>query len=254
MSDEHALTGGRPARRTVPHRLPTHRPQVMGLRWLSPLLALGLLAACAPEYRLPPPAPLMVWQAPAQPRVASAPAAGADVPPSYMVLLPDADGTTGQVTLSGNQGRQTLNRPKQGLDLAGGANAFAVSDAQLQRDFGAVMAARPALPERFRFYFVSRSSQLAPESVPVLNTLLRRAGMFSALEIEVVGHTDTRGDAQDNLALGMRRARAFAELLVARGVKAQRIEVASEGESMPLVPTPDNVAEPRNRRVEVTLR
>lgn len=179
---------------------------------------------------------------------------GPDVPPSYMVLLPNADGTTGQVTLNSNQGRQTLNRPKQGADLAGGANAFPVTDAQLQRDFGAVMAARPALPERFRLYFLSKSSQLSPESVAVLNAILQRSQRFTALEVQVIGHTDTRGDAADNHALGLKRARSLAEMLVAKGIRAQNIEIGSEGENLPLVPTADNVAEPRNRRVEVTLR
>lgn len=211
---------------------------------------LMLLAACAPEHRLQPPAPLLAWNPPPVPRAPPAP----DVPPSYMVLLPNADGSTGQVTLSSNQGSQTLSRPKQGVDLAGGANTFAVTDAQLQRDFGAAMAARPALPEHYRLYFQSRSTQLTRESIPVFNSILQRSQRFSALEVLIVGHTDTRGHPADNHALGLKRARALAELLVAQGIRAQGIEIASEGENQPLVPTPDNVPEPRNRRVDVTLR
>ena len=44
------------------------------------------------------------------------------------------------------------------------------------------------------------------------------------------------------------------DLLVAAGLDAALVEVASHGESNPLVPTPDNTAEARNRRVEVTVR
>ena len=38
------------------------------------------------------------------------------------------------------------------------------------------------------------------------------------------------------------------------GVPIERIEIDSYGESMPAVPTADNIPELRNRRVEVTVR
>lgn len=219
------------------------------------VVVLVMLGACAPEHRLQPQAPLLTWNLPlSSPGGRPAQALVVDVPPSYMVLLPDADGRTGQVMFNSSRGRQTLNQPRQGVDLAGGGNAFPVTDAQIQRDFGAAMAARPALPERYRLYFQSRSTQLTPDSVQLITTILQRSQRFSALEVLVVGHTDTRGQPADNLALGLKRARTLAEMLVAKGIRAQGIEIASEGENLPLIPTAANVAEPRNRRVEVTLR
>jgi outer membrane protein OmpA-like peptidoglycan-associated protein len=44
------------------------------------------------------------------------------------------------------------------------------------------------------------------------------------------------------------------DLLVAEGIDPAMIQVTSHGEENPLVPTEDEVAEPRNRRVEVTVR
>jgi len=41
---------------------------------------------------------------------------------------------------------------------------------------------------------------------------------------------------------------------VKAGVAADRISVAGRGEREPLVPTADEVAEPRNRRVEINVR
>ena len=43
-------------------------------------------------------------------------------------------------------------------------------------------------------------------------------------------------------------------VLVSAGLSLGQIEVGSHGESNLLVPTADNVNEPRNRRVEVTVR
>jgi outer membrane protein OmpA-like peptidoglycan-associated protein len=42
--------------------------------------------------------------------------------------------------------------------------------------------------------------------------------------------------------------------LVKVGIAADRIRVEGRGEREPLVPTPDEVAEPRNRRVEISVR
>jgi outer membrane protein OmpA-like peptidoglycan-associated protein len=52
----------------------------------------------------------------------------------------------------------------------------------------------------------------------------------------------------------MRRALAVRELLMQLGVAPAAIEVSGRGEREPLVPTPDGVAEERNRRVEMNLR
>jgi outer membrane protein OmpA-like peptidoglycan-associated protein len=57
-----------------------------------------------------------------------------------------------------------------------------------------------------------------------------------------------------NLQLSLARARAVAALLAAAGVDPASLEITSHGEANLLVPTGDNVPEPRNRRVEVTVR
>ena len=47
---------------------------------------------------------------------------------------------------------------------------------------------------------------------------------------------------------------AVGALLAAEGIDPGALEITSHGEANPLVPTGDNVSEPRNRRVEVTVR
>ena len=73
-------------------------------------------------------------------------------------------------------------------------------------------------------------------------------------EITVIGHTDRLGPDQANDTLSLQRAQRVKELLIQRGVAAERISVAGRGEREPLVPTADEVAEPRNRRVEINVR
>jgi len=70
----------------------------------------------------------------------------------------------------------------------------------------------------------------------------------------VVGHTDTMGDAKTNLALGLKRAISVREILVQAGLAAGTVEVTSHGEADLLVKTANNTPEPRNRRVETTVK
>jgi outer membrane protein OmpA-like peptidoglycan-associated protein len=70
----------------------------------------------------------------------------------------------------------------------------------------------------------------------------------------VIGHTDTVGGVEDNDELSLQRAERVKADLVAQGIPADRIRAAGRGEREPVVPTVDNVDEPRNRRVEINVR
>ena len=73
-------------------------------------------------------------------------------------------------------------------------------------------------------------------------------------EVVVIGHTDTTGTPASNFELGLKRATMVRALLVEAGLDAASIEVTSHGEAVLLVKTPDETYEPRNRRVEITIR
>ena len=68
----------------------------------------------------------------------------------------------------------------------------------------------------------------------------------------IKGHTDTMGPPEHNLELSRRRAKSIAGWLRGHGLK---IAIAYEGfgEFTPLVKTPDETAEPRNRRIDYFL-
>lgn len=68
----------------------------------------------------------------------------------------------------------------------------------------------------------------------------------------IEGHTDTVGSTPMNQRLSEQRAAAVAAWLIRRhGVPPDRLLPVGLGEAAPLVPTPDNTPEPRNRRVRV---
>lgn len=213
-------------------------PRVRGAAALALALGLALLlAACAQPEVAPTPPP-----APAPPR-------------SYVVLLPNADGSSGRVVYEGPAGTVELDQAGQAVPLSGGAAArYAPSPAQLQADFGAVSAARPKAPRTFLLYFDAGDTQITRESQSLLPQLLDEIANRPAPDVSIVGHTDTVGQPGANEALGRQRAEQVGRLLQPVAARVVQFEITSHGERNLLVQTPDNTAEPRNRRVEVTVR
>lgn len=174
--------------------------------------------------------------------------------PSYVVLLNDPDGGSGKVMVKGSKGSQMLERAGEGAELDGAKAPFPVDDVRLRKDFGAAMDARPAPAEHFQLYFELGGAKLTAESAALLPRIAEAVRKRAAPDISITGHTDTLGSAEKNRELGMVRARATAELLGKVGRQVRAISVESHGEGNLLVKTPDDTAEPRNRRVEITIR
>ena len=75
-------------------------------------------------------------------------------------------------------------------------------------------------------------------------------------EIQIIGYTDTVGSLEDNDALSLLRAQAVRDMLANEGFTFtdENSRVTGRGERELLVPTDDDVDEPRNRRVVVLIR
>ncbi len=73
----------------------------------------------------------------------------------------------------------------------------------------------------------------------------------AGLVITVEGHADERGTPAYNLALGERRAKAVAQILMLNGVSASQIKTVSHGEEKPAVLGHDESAWSKNRRGEL---
>jgi len=107
--------------------------------------------------------------------------------------------------------------------------------------------------------FKTNSAQIEESEKPKLeasylrmNEALSAHREIGAVTLYLAGHTDTVGTDAHNFGLSMQRARAIALWFRQRGLS---IAVAYEGfgESALLVKTADEVAEPKNRRVEYIL-
>jgi outer membrane protein OmpA-like peptidoglycan-associated protein len=187
------------------------------------------------------------------PQRATLPAAGLDV----VVLLPDSGGTVGRASVSNQSGATDLTEARAATTVMRGqapSPAVVMDEATVAAIVGDALAALPRAPESFVLFFQLDSNELTNESRARLPEVIKAITPYSAPEVVTIGHTDTTGDRKGNIALGLSRANAVRGLLINAGLKAALIEVVSYGETDLLVKTPDDTFEPRNRRVEITVR
>jgi outer membrane protein OmpA-like peptidoglycan-associated protein len=175
-----------------------------------------------------------------------------------IVLLPDAEsGGTGRAEVSNPSGSvgllvardSTLVAPNQAP-----APVTPLSEAEVDRIFGDALSALPPPPERFTLFFRFESDELTDESRALLPKVLMALTERPNPDVVVIGHTDTTGTSATNFDLGLKRAMTVRDLLTEAGVGSSVIEVVSHGELDLLFVTADEVAEPRNRRVDIAVR
>jgi len=175
---------------------------------------------------------------------------------ALFVLLPNAEGGgVGAITIDDGKTMTALDQPYAAAESrADGTAPTAETQENISVIFRSAIAAQPILPHHFRLYFILGSNELTPESEFAYRAVFDDIKQRPAYEIEVIGFTDTLGDPPYNQALSLARAAAIRATLVGDGLDRQAISIAGRGKRDLLVPTADQTPEPRNRRVEITVR
>ena len=174
-------------------------------------------------------------------------------PHETVVVLPGPDGKVGTVVVQRGDTRQVLDQP-YAASKTGEAQVARLSDTEVRESFGETLQALPARPSAFMLQFITGTDELTLESKAELQNVLAALKDRPLPDVLVIGHTDTVGDLAGNDRLSAQRAETVKAFLVDIGIPAQRIRTAGRGERELLVPTADEVDEPRNRRVEINVR
>ena len=185
---------------------------------------------------------------------------GACAPLTKVTLLPQADGAASAVLVtsstSSKKSEQLLNEPYQQAiaqeDKA--LKAATTTAAEVQKAHPQLFAAMPSKANKYILNFLPGGTNLTPESEAQLPALMADVAQRSGADLVVTGHTDTTGALAANDELSLKRAKVVAQLLVSKGASESRIEAVGRGKRELLVPTADEVNEPKNRRVEILVR
>ena len=182
---------------------------------------------------------------------------------SYVVpLFPDPSGLVGQVAVATEAGEVLLSSANSSTMISS-ANAppsapIGTSSRTLGRLYAGAFRATPTraegFPESYTMFFNTGSAGFSSQTQSALAAVVQELRGRIDPKIRIAGHTDRQGDDGENLRLSAQRTAAVRQALLNAGVPEGIMTTVFYGEGEPLFPTADGVDEPRNRRVEVTVR
>jgi outer membrane protein OmpA-like peptidoglycan-associated protein len=215
--------------------------------WMYMIISTFVFAGCASQQQSPP-----VVVEPKSPIVV------APQKKTLVVVAPDKDGKVGTVAVTTSRGETLIDKPYAAVsaDRNGSMETLPLTGEKVKILFQEALAVQPERPVAYTLFFLEGKDELTGEAKARLKEVLaeisRRGGNVS--EVTVVGHTDRVGKVEYNDRLSLQRAQRITNELVRLGVSPGAISAAGRGEREPLIPTEDEVAEPRNRRVDITVR
>jgi outer membrane protein OmpA-like peptidoglycan-associated protein len=136
--------------------------------------------------------------------------------------------------------------------IAGAALLLAACDSAPQAVSAPPPQPAPSAAPSYMVFFDWDRSDLSNQALATIRQAANAWKSGGSPHITAIGHTDTSGPADYNMALSLRRATAVKNALIQQGVSVAAIDTVGKGETDLLVPTGDGVREPQNRRVEIT--
>jgi outer membrane protein OmpA-like peptidoglycan-associated protein len=103
-------------------------------------------------------------------------------------------------------------------------------------------------------YFDFDKSTIKPESKPALEAAAKMLNENPTINVEIQGHTDSKGSDAYNLRLSEKRAQAVVNYLVQNlGIDVSRLTAKGYGESRPIADNETEDGRAINRRVEFVI-
>jgi len=153
----------------------------------------------------------------------------------------------------------TVNTARNAVEqiaLPGGGN-ISVAPGTINYNLAKFLADPSAqTPKTFVFdnlNFQAATTELTPESQPVVNNLASVLKAYPNAQVQLVGYTDNTGTPDANQTLSQNRADAVKGILVNQGVPAERITTQGQGQNNPVASNDTEDGRLRNRRTELTV-
>ncbi len=101
--------------------------------------------------------------------------------------------------------------------------------------------------------FKSGSAQILPVSESVLNKVVKILADNHAIKVEIQGHTDRTGSAEQNKLLSTKRAESVKKYLVGHGIAEYRLSTIGYGADKPIASNETDEGKQKNRRIEFII-
>ena len=101
--------------------------------------------------------------------------------------------------------------------------------------------------------FESGSATLTPLGRAILDEMTAAIKQIGSPKIQLIGHTDSQGNRQANVALSLARAGTVRNYLVEKGIPADTLSAAGSGPDQPVASNDTLEGRAKNRRIEFRL-
>jgi len=174
------------------------------------------------------------------------------------VVLLDSGKVKSAVIVSTNKGSSKIDKVGNYVDLKDKESAVSevkiMTKEEIGSRFGKVLAASPKKPVSYMVYFKPKSKELTEESKEVLIMAIEVMKKRSPCMVNLIGHTDTTGASELNLKVSLKRAKLIESILKEKGIELLGLTAKGYGEEDLQVKTADNIAEAKNRNVEIFIK
>lgn len=184
-------------------------------------------------------------------------AAACTAPTTKVTLLPDENGKTGKVVIKSKKSSVELTQPYTFVAIVDEGEKIEVRTATpktIQLESEQLFENEPEKTVHFILYFEYDSTRLTDESRRLVPKIISAIIDRKYAEINIIGHTDTKGSDKHNIELSLQRATEVEKILRSYYREMKDVYIQSFGEKDLLIPTADDVSEERNRRVEIMIR
>jgi outer membrane protein OmpA-like peptidoglycan-associated protein len=129
-----------------------------------------------------------------------------------------------------------------------------MSKEEINSRYATLFKITPKKPRTYIVYFKANSTELTEASKGVLQEALKTIKERSPCMVDVIGHTDTVGSNRANAKVSLKRANYVKSIIEKRKTKVLSLIAKGYGEEDLQMKTANNVAEAKNRNVEIFIK
>jgi len=178
--------------------------------------------------------------------------------PKTTVVLLDSGKRHNAIIVSTDKGSKQLNQIGSFVQLNNKNETPSkinfMSKSEIINRYTNLFQATPKEPKTYIVYFKLNSTELTDKSKIVLEEALKTIKERSPCVVDIIGHTDTIGSNKINAKISLKRAHIVKSMIVARRIKSALLVAKGYGEEDLLMKTSNNVAEAKNRNVEIFIK
>jgi len=190
--------------------------------------------------------------------------------PKMNVVLLDNGKVQNAVIVSTDKGSSKLDKVGSVVGLYNKNEAPTkirfMSEEEIKNRYRTLFKAIPKKPKSYILYFKNNSTELTKKSKANFKKILKTIEERSPCIVDIIGHTDTVGTNKKNIEVSLNRAEYIKSMIIKTKIQYTKPEIQNVdtqtillvtkgyGEEDLLVKTSNNVAEERNRNVEVFIK